>query len=565
MFQSNKASITLKLNKMNFRRKSLLLLLPGIILVTACQDPVAVTNADPYATPGSHPMIADPGSARTSTVSGDVIGYVHKGVYHFKGIPYAKAERFMPPAKPDPWEGVRSSRSYGPVCPIDVSSMILWDEMEFAQQHNFWYMNEENCLNLNVWSPGISDGKKRPVMVWLHGGGYTAGSSCELPTYDGESLSGGEDVVVVSINHRLNVLGFLDLSAVDEKYAQSANVGMMDIVAALEWVRDNIENFGGDPGNVTIFGQSGGAGKVGTLMYAPSAKGLFHKAIMESGGKPSFRDPEQTRKVGLALMNVLGLSNSEVEKLKEVPHDELLAAGNKAFDIVMGEAQGLRLGWAPVLDGEFLPYQTGDPQGDALSREIPLMIGTTRTEFAGSSRTPLFHGTREEIIGQLRETYADRTDAFVAAFDKAYPTTKMPSDMLDIDFMFRPASMDFANIKSSVEGGAPAYMYLFTWDSPVLDGMLKSAHCMEIAFVFNNIHRNEQYNGGTPEAYALAEKMSRTWASFARSGDPNNELIPQWDPYTEESGVTMLFDNVIESRSHHDKELLEMAAAPSLF
>jgi para-nitrobenzyl esterase len=550
---------------MNSISKSGLLLLLGIILMTGCKDQAAVSNDDPYAIPGSHPMIANSETARTTTESGDVIGYVHKGVYNFKGIPYAKAERFMPPKKPDPWEGVRSSRSYGPVCPIDVASMILWDELEFAQQHNFWFMKEEDCLNLNVWSPGIEDGKRRPVMVWLHGGGYTAGSSCELPTYDGESLSGGEDVVVVSINHRLNVLGFLDLSAVDEKYAQSANVGMMDIVEALKWVQANIENFGGDPGNVTIFGQSGGAGKVGTLMYAPSAKGLFQKAIMESGGKPNFRDPEQTRKVGLALMKVLGLSNSEIDKLKEIPHDELLAAGNKAIDLVMGEAQGLRLGWAPVLDGEFLPFQPGNPQGDALSREIPLMIGTTRTEFASSARTPYFHGTREEIIEHLRETYGDQTDAFVAAFDKAYPVTKMPSDMLDIDFMFRPASMDFANTKSSVDGGAPTYMYLFTWDSPVLDGMLKSGHCMEIAFVFNNIHRNEQYNGGTPEAYALAEKMSRTWASFARSGDPNNDLIPQWDPYSEESGVTMLFDNVIESRSHHDKELLEIAAAPSLF
>ena len=550
---------------MTFYSKSGLLLLLGIILINGCKDQVTVSNADPYATPGSHPMIASSVTALTSTESGDVIGYVHKGVYNFKGIPYAKAERFMPPSKPDPWEGVRSSRSYGPVCPIDVSSMILWDELEFAQQHNFWFMKEEDCLNLNVWSPGIRDGKKRPVMVWLHGGGYTAGSSCELPTYDGESLSGSEDVVVVSINHRLNVLGFLDLSAVDEKYAQSANAGMLDIVAALEWVQANIENFGGDPGNVTIFGQSGGAGKVGTLMYAPSAKGLFHKAIMESGGKPNFRDREETRKVGLALMKVLGLSNSEIDKLKDIPHDELLAAGNKAIDIVLGEAQGLRLGWAPVLDGGFLPYLPGDPEGDALSKDIPLMIGTTRTEFASSSRTPYFHGTREEIIEHLRETYQEKTDDFVAAFDKAYPDTKMPSDMMDIDFMFRPASMDFANIKSSVEAGAPTYMYLFTWDSPVLDGMLKSGHCMEIAFVFNNIHRNEQYNGGTPEACALAEKMSRTWASFARSGDPNNPLIPQWDPYSEESGVTMLFDNAIESRSHHDKELMEIAAAPSLF
>jgi para-nitrobenzyl esterase len=545
--------------------KSSLLLAIGILFLNACQNQGPLSDMDPYAEPGSHPMIANSETALTSTESGDVIGYVHKGVYNFKGIPYAKAERFMPPEKPDPWEGVRSSRSYGPVCPIDVASMILFDELEFAQQHNFWFMKEEDCMNLNVWSPGINDGKKRPVMVWLHGGGYTAGSSCELPTYDGESLSGGEDVVVVSINHRLNVLGFLDLSGVDEKYAQSANVGMMDIVMALEWVRDNISNFGGDPGNVTIYGQSGGAGKVSTLMYAPSAKGLFHKAIMQSGGKPNFRDPVQTSKVGLALLDVLGLSKAEVDKLKDIPHDELLAAGNEAIDRVMGESEGLRLGWAPVLDGEFLPYQPGDPEGDALSKDIPLIIGTTKTEFGQSSRTPYFKGSREEVIEYLRERYQDRTDAFVEAFDKAYPNTRMPSDMIDVDFMFRPGSIDFANIKSAVEGAAPTYMYLFTWDSPVLDGMLKSGHCMELAFVFNNVHRNEQYNGGTPEAYALAEKMSKTWATFAKAGDPNNDLIPSWDTYTEQSGVCMLFDNTLEARSHHDKELLEVGGTISIF
>jgi para-nitrobenzyl esterase len=543
--------------------KTGLLLFAGLLLLPACQQQGSMS--DPYALPGSHPMIANSETALTTTESGDVIGYVHKGVYNFKGIPYARAERFMPPVKPDPWEGARSSRSYGPVCPINVASMILSDELEFAQQHNFWFMKEEDCMNLNVWSPGINDGNKRPVMVWLHGGGYTAGSSCELPSYDGESLSGSQDVVVVSLNHRLNVLGFLDLSAVDEKYAMSANVGMMDIVMALEWVRDNIANFGGDPDNVTIFGQSGGAGKVATLMYAPSARGLFHHAIMESGGKPTFRDPALTSRVGLALLDVLGLSRSEVEKLNDLPHDELLAAGNKAIDRVMGEAEGIRLGWAPVLDGTFLPYQTGTPEGDAISRDIPLMIGTTRTEFAMSGATGLLHASREEVLERLQERYGDKTDAYVAAFEKAYPTTKMPSDMLDVDVMFRPGSQAFADIRSGLEGGANVYQYLFTWDSPVLDGMLKSGHCMEIAFVFNNIYRTEEYNGGTPEAYALAEKLSQTWASFARNGDPNNEAIPEWEPYTSEGGATMLLDNTIELKHHHDRELLEIAGGASLF
>ncbi len=549
--------------------KLLYILAASIILLASCQNAGnQKANSDPYAKPGSHPMIANSETAQVPTESGDVIGYLHKGVYNYKGIPYAKAERFMPPQKPDSWEGVRSSRSYGPVCPIDVASMIFYDEMEFAQQHNFWFMKEDDCLNLNVWTPGINDSKKRPVMVWLHGGGYFAGSSCELPTYDGESLSGGEDVVVVSLNHRLNVLGFLDLSAVDDQYAQSANVGMMDIVMALEWVQNNISNFGGDPGNVTIFGQSGGAGKVATLMYAPSAKGLFHKAIMQSGGGPTFADKNVTQKVGLAVLEVLGLSKTETEKLKDIPYDELLAAGTQAIDMVRASGEKIgRLGWGPVQDGVFLPYQPGDSEGDLISKDVPLMIGTTRTEFGMSSMTPYFKGTKEEVTEYLGTIYKDKTDAFVAAYDKAYPDTKMPSDMIDVDFMMRPGSVNFANIKNDVEG-APTYMYLFSWDSPVLDGMLKAAHCMEIAFVFNNIHRNEEYNGGTPEAYALAEKLSKTWAVFAHSGNPNNDLMPSWEPYTEQEGATMIMDNVSVLKYHHDKELLEIASSvelPSLF
>ncbi len=534
----------------------------GVILFASCQNSgTQTTGSDPYATPGSHPMIANSETAQTSTESGDVIGYVHKGVFNFKGIPYAKAERFMPPQKPDPWEGVRSSRSYGPVCPINVASMILTDQMEFAQQHNFWFMKEEDCMNLNVWSPGINDGKSRPVMVWLHGGGYTAGSSCELPSYDGENLSRTGDVVVVSINHRLNVLGFLDLSAVDEKYAQSANVGMMDVVAALEWVHNNIGNFGGDPGNVTIFGQSGGGGKVTTMLYTPSAKGLFHKAIMESGGGGRFSAKEATQKLGPAVLEELGLKKSEVEKLKDVPYDELLAAGNRAIAKLAGEGLG-RLGWAPSCDGVFIPLQPGDPGAEDLAKDIPVIMGSNKVEFGGfGAPANLLHADEATVIEYLKQRYGDKTDAYVAAFKKAYPNTNLPSDMSDVDMMFRPMLLQFAGLKSAVPGGAPVYNYVFKWNAPHLDGMLKSSHCMEIAFVFNNIERTEEYNGGTPEAYALAAKMSKTWATFAHTGNPNNDAIPEWEPFTGDGGATMLFDNQSELVHNHDKELIEVATS----
>ena len=532
-----------------------------IFCFTACKNTNKNSDAI-YSEPGSHPMKASADLAKTTTESGDVIGYVHKGIFNFKGIPYAKAERFMPPQKPDKWKGVRSCRAYGPVCPIDVESMVLFDEMEFAQQHNFWVMNEKNCMNLNVWSPSLSAETKRPVMVWLHGGGYTAGSSCELPSYDGENLSRTGDVVVVSINHRLNVLGFLDLSAVDEKYAQSANVGMMDVVAALEWVHENIANFGGDPGNVTIFGQSGGGGKVATLMYTPSAKGLFHKAIMQSGVAGQFRTKEDAQKIGLALLDELGLKKSEADKLKDVPHAELLAAGNRAIAKTQESGFG-HLGWEPSCDGSFIPIQPGAPGAEDLSKDIPLIIGSNQVEFGSFGNRDLLHADEEAVITKLKEHYGDKTEAFVAAFKKAYPNTKMPSDILDVDVMFRPMLLEFAQIKSSVPEGAPVYNYVFKWNSPLLDGMLKSSHCMEIAFVFNNIERTEEYNGGTPEAYALAEKLSKTWASFAHTGNPNNESIPKWEPFTTEGGATILFDNQSELVFNHDKELMQIAASVS--
>jgi para-nitrobenzyl esterase len=522
---------------------------------------IVVTSCQPKSTLITDTIRADSSTAIVQTWSGKVAGYIDNGIFNFKGIPYARAERFMPPQKPDPWEGVRSSRSYGPVCPINVTSMILSDEMEFAQQHDFGYMNE-NCQNLNVWTPDINDGAKRPVMVWLHGGGYTAGSSRELPTYDGLNLSRSSGVVVVSVNHRLNVLGFLDLSGVSDKYKYSANVGMLDLVAALEWVHNNIANFGGDPGNVTIFGQSGGGGKVGTLMYMPSARGLFHKGIMESGAAGTLQEKSYTRQIGFAILEELGLKPAEVEKLKDIPHDKLLAAGNAAVQKVnekMPKQEGIMsmLGWAPSVDGDIIPYQIGSSEGDAIAKDVPLLIGTNKNEFMSSLFNPaLAKASEEEVMKILREKYGDKTDAYIAGVKKLFPNDTKPSDLLDVDLMFRPGSVEFANHKSAVEGGAPVYMYLFTWQSPMLDGRLKAVHCMEIAFVFNNIARNREQSGDSKEAYALADKMSRAWAQFATTGNPNVEVLPEWPAYKENDGATMFFDNTCEVRLNYDKELM---------
>ncbi|GAB3714153.1 carboxylesterase/lipase family protein [Spirosoma flavus] len=508
--------------------------------------------------------------AVVSTESGKVRGYIHNTIYTFKGIPYAKAERFMAPTKPDSWTGVRSSMSYGPVCPLMDPTTSVMDESEFVFHHDWGYPNED-CLRLNIWSSGVSDSKKRPVMVWLHGGGHVAGSSQELPSYDGENISKKGDVVLVSINHRLNILGFLDLSAYGEKYKASSNTSIMDMVAALQWVKTNIANFGGDPNNVTIFGQSGGGGKVNTLLYTPSAKGLFQKAIIQSGGLGlSFHEPALTKRVGAAVLDELGIKADQVDEIQKVPFGRLAAAGKKAVLKVQEQvkAEGKQTGvfglmWGPTLDGNLLPYQPTDPTAQSISSTIPLLIGSTKNEFMASLRLPDSNAlTMDEAKSMLQKQYGDKTDAFIAALKKAYPNDTKPSDLLDVDGMFRRSAIKMADVKAT--SSAPVYMYLFTYQSPVLDGRYKAMHCTEIPFAFNNVARCEEMTGGTKAAYELADKVSQAWVSFARTGNPNHKGLPNWQRYTPANGATMLLDNQCVEKYHHDKEALAIGPQISL-
>ena len=502
--------------------------------------------------------------AIAETEGGKVKGYIHKGIYNYKGIPYAKAERFMPPSKPASWNNTRSSLTYGPVCPTDPTTTVF-DEIEFSFNHNWGYPNE-HCQTLNVWTQGINDGKKRPVMVWFHGGGFTAGSYVELPSYDGENLSKKGDVVVVSVNHRLNVLGFLDLSAYGEKYKASANAGMLDLVASLQWVKQNIAKFGGDPDNVTIFGQSGGGGKVVTLMNAPSAKGLFQKAIVQSGSYiTGFTEKSVSQRVAAALLEELGLQPAQVDSLQKISYEQLNAAGKKALrkvqEALVKEGKpvgGFGLGWGPILDGDFLPYQPTDAAAQEISKNIPLLVGSTKNEF-----TPFMPGTRgismDSAKSILKKKYNDKTDAYIAAVKKAYPNTVKPSDYTDIDVIFRPGVIKHANMKA-VPGAAPVYVYMFAWQSPVNDGIYKSMHCMELPFVFDNINRCEEMTGGGKQAYVLADKMSSAWINFAKSGNPNAKGLPEWPVYTTAKGATMIFDNQNVVMNNPDEDLLKIAA-----
>jgi para-nitrobenzyl esterase len=502
--------------------------------------------------------------AIVNTDAGKVRGYINNGIVTYKGIPYAEAKRFEAPQKPKTWTNVRSSLVYGPVAPLSDPTTSVSDEPEFVFNHSWGFTNED-CMRINVWSPGINDGKKRPVLFWIHGGGFTAGSSQELPSYDGENLAKKGDVVVVSINHRLNILGYLDLSAYGDKYKQSANLSILDMKAALEWVKINISNFGGDPNNVTIFGQSGGGAKVNTLMAMPSAKGLFHKAINQSGAfRTAMLDKATTQSIAAEVMKELGISADKVDEIQNIPFQKLSDAGKKALKITADKMKaegkpviGFGLSWGPSVDGETLPYQLFSNEAFELSKNVPLLIGTTKNEFMPFRGGMSSNTSDEKAIESIKKVYGDKTDAYMAAVKKAYPMTKL-TGMLDIDVTFRPGAVIQANQKSALVGGSPVYMYLFDWQSPVLDGKFKAVHCMEIPFVFDNIARCQEMTGGAKEAHILADKMSQSWISFAKTGNPSHKGLPTWDAFNTQNTATMHFDNICTVKLQLDKELFDL-------
>jgi para-nitrobenzyl esterase len=509
-------------------------------------------------------ILACNSNAVVETESGKVRGYTRNGIYAFKGIPYAASTagnaRFLPPGKAEPWTGVRSSMMYGPVCPQVPRSGWSNDEEAWLYCWDDGVPGED-CLRINLWSPGLGDGKKRPVMVLLHGGGFSAGSSQELKAYDGERLSRRGDVVVVSLNHRLGVLGFLDLAAYgDSRYAGSANVGMLDLVAALEWVRDHIGNFGGDPGNVTIFGQSGGGGKVGALMAMPQAKGLFHRAVIQSGSLLRATAREDSEKLAAATLQELGLSgDSKIDQIQTLPVASLVAAANRALASLtppMNPAHVWdRIGWEPTVDGTILPTHPFDPVAPQLSAHVPLLVGTVSNEFVSGINNPKLETLSDRNLINFAAKFGD-ADRIVAAYRRANPTAR-PSDLLSLISAapVRRNALLQAERKTAL-GAAPVYVYLFAWKTPVLDGRPRCFHGLDLAFVFDNVSRCENMTGGVPEAHELAAKMSEAWISFARSGDPNHHGLPKWPAFTNAQGATMVFDNHCRAENNPDREEL---------
>lgn len=509
-------------------------------------------------------------STVVSLTNGQVQGVYADSIYSFKGIPYAKAARFMPPEQPDTWDTIRTFDTYGHICP----------QAPIPQGNDFIAIREspaegEDCLNLNVWTPGINDGKKRPVMVWLHGGGFQTGSAIKQLVYDGVNLSREGDVVVVSVNHRLNMLGFLDLSAYSEKYKYSGNVGTMDMVAALQWIQKNIAVFGGDPNNVTLFGQSGGGAKVLVLMTVPAAQGLFHKAIVQSGAVEACGMTNVTqktaRRVAELILDSLGISPQNADQLQTIPYDKLMATGNKAMAQTAREEGSIDswgnpgLLWTPVVDGDYLPFQPVVDSIASQAKDIPLLIGSCMTEWTTMpmlgnpdkyAHDNMHTWNKEEIMKRLQARFGNTTDSVCKAFKEAYPDRPL-SEVLYVETMLRFPALKTARLKAD-QHGAPVYNYLFAWDTPIHGGFAMSYHCSEIPFVFNNINLSPAASAGGVEAKKLEERISKAWINFARTGNPNHEGLPLWPAFTQENGHTMILGNKCEVRENFDYKLLSL-------
>ena len=507
--------------------------------------------------------VSTPSSAVAKTQYGKVRGFVDGGVLTFKGVPYGQTtageNRWLPAKPPTPWTDEYPALCYGANCPQNLHPWTSIEQTFLQDWDDGW--QSEDLLKLNIWTPSLTG--KRPVMFYIHGGGYSFGSSYELPSHEGAQMARHHDVVQVSVNHRLNILGFFDVSEIGgSAYEDSANLGMMDLVTALRWVHENIENFGGDPDRVMIYGQSGGGSKVTTLMGMPSAQGLIHRASAQSGGGGNIPSREQQRELARQVMKDLGLSANDIASLQKMDWAKLIAAGNEAARKInppgafMGPgAPGKpRVGWSPCVDGKIITMRSFFDAAPEISKNVPMLVGSVSEEGNRMSSRP----TEEEWHAGLAKAYGDeKATAIIATLKKSYPQKKIQtlSYMCSGSFGLNGLSMrnnvvKMAKLKHEL-GGASAYAYYFTWQSPMLDGVPGAWHTAELQFCFDNTKRCEQGTGNTPEAQALAKKMASSWATFAATGNPS---IPgmKWEPSEPQTNRTMIWDN--ECRMVDDPE-----------
>ena len=475
-----------------------------------------------------------------STQYGRVRGLVKDGVQQFWSVPYGAptsgANRFMPPQPPTPWNGIRDHFQ------IEYATLIEPGAVEPAPvvtALNRQTPQSEDSLTINIFTPAL-DNKPRPVMVWMHGGGFRVGSGNYL-LYDGTNLAKKEDVVVVSVNHRLNIFGFLHLADIGgSKWRNSTNVGLQDLVATLEWIRDNIENFGGDPERVTIFGQSGGGGKTTTVMAMPSAEGLFHRSIAQSGYAFRGQTADDASEGAEQLLRKLGLRNNQLDQLQEMPYQQIQAAFH-------GEPTIPRLGVGPVIDGNILPRHQWDPTAPAYSANVAFMTGSTETE-NGWVGPPPYDLSDADMLQRFSSNITGGSESsareLIALYKREHPD--MRNQMLwltaESDNTRRYSSQLMCKLKYE-QGTAPSYLYFFDWHSPVHNGRMGSYHTLDIPFVFYNMDKGASMTGSDQYRYELGHIMSAAWAAFARTGNPNHSYMPHWPTYNPDDLPTMIFGN----------------------
>ena len=489
---------------------------------------------------------------RVEISGGALRGALVEGIAAFKAIPYAApplgALRFLPPQPVAPWSGERDATAYAGRAPQAGLRSATRPELETFSGAPDTSPDSEDCLTLHVWTPAVSDGAKRPVMVWLHGGAFSYGSA-NSERLRGSRLAKRGDVVVVTVNHRLNIFGHLDLSEIGgEAFSKSGNAGTLDMVAALEWVRDNIAQFGGDPGNVTIFGESGGGGKVSTLLAMPCAAGLFHKAIIQSGATIRHRTRARALKLTSLVLKELGIGENAVARLRSLPVAALLAA-IKPAERALGASEHRffdRYPFGPVVDGDVLPNHPFDPAAPAIMRDIPLLIGDMKDEMA-SFLAPddlVWNRTLSEsqMEERVRAVAGDRTAEVVETYRRAYPGASAADRLIATatDSNFRIRSLTLAT-RRAANATAPVWMYSFEWESPVLGGKMKAPHAMDVPFTFDTIDLTSA-TGDSDIAKHLAATMSGVWAAFARNGVPDHPSIPHWPAYDTTTRATLMLD-----------------------
>ncbi|MGQ9621218.1 MAG: carboxylesterase family protein [Bacteroidales bacterium] len=494
--------------------------------------------------------------AVTEKEYGKVKGYLLRGIYYFLGIPYGAdtsgQNRFMPPQKPKPWNDIFPAVWWGNSAPQIMERRYANVYQSFQDHWNYDDVSED-CLRLNVFTPAINDGKKRPVLVWLHGGGFTNGNGIEQDGYNGENFSRKGDVVFVSVNHRLGPLGFSNFASVgDENYADSGNVGMLDLVAALEWVRDNIENFGGDPANVTIMGQSGGGAKVTTLTAMPAAKGFFHKAVVLSGAGLKTGEKDYAEKLGEYILKEAGLKPQEISKLHEMPWMEYYQLANRAASKLAAEsasaAPGIRRGFNPCADGVVIPQHPYYPEASPLAADVPMIICSTMNEASPDRNdASLENITLEEVKERVKQRagftsgYGDKAGDVVDAYAKAFPDKK-PVEIWSLVMSTRQGVVALADAKSKQP--APVYVAWFCWQPPLFDGRMRAFHCSDISFWLYNTDLMLTHTGGGPRPAKLSEKMSGALLRFMKTGSPDGGGLPAWPEYSPENGEVMVLDDV---------------------